>query len=225
MDWQKIMFGDEDLSFIIEIAFRSFIMFFLVFFALRIMGKREVRQLSIIELLIIIVLGSAAGDPLIYKNIGIVNSIVSFLVVFILYWTITKLITRSEKIEILIEGKPIYIIREGRASKESFKHKELGIEEFFAALRSQNIYNLGQVKAGILEPNGAVSLLLYNSNEIRPGLPIWPDELVEKTKQIMVSGLYACANCGNVKDLIAGDIAECDYCLKSNEWVPACEHT
>lgn len=224
MDWHKIIFGDEEPAFLLEIALRTFIMFLLLFIALRVMGKREVKQLSIIELLIIIALGAAAGDPMIYKEMGILNSLVAFLVVYVMYWIITRFITRSEKVESILEGDPIYIIRDGRASEESFKHKELGMDEFYSALRAQKIHQLGQVKAGILEANGVVSLVLYKKNEIKPGLPIWPDELGEKTKQIMVKGLYACVNCGDVKYLNAGDVAKCDYCLKSNEWVQACEH-
>ena len=129
MNWQEILFGDENAFFLVEIAIRSLIMFLLIFLGLRITGKRAVKQLSIFELLIIIALGSAAGDPMLYKEVGILNAVVVFTVIFLVYWLLTQLIEHSEKIETILEGKPLYIIREGRASRESLissTHKEIG---------------------------------------------------------------------------------------------------
>ena len=66
MNWQELLFGDEATSFLFEIAFRTFLMFILVLILLRLTGKRSIKQLSIFEIVMIIALGSAAGDPMIY---------------------------------------------------------------------------------------------------------------------------------------------------------------
>ncbi len=221
MNWQDIFFGDENFVFLWEIALRTLIMFVVIFVGLRVMGRRGVKQLSVFELLIIIALGSSAGDPMIYKEIGIVYAVVVFLVVFSLYWLITKFMTHSEKIEAVMEGKPICVIRNGKASEESLEHKELAMDEFFSALRKHHILHLGQVKNGILETSGEVNLLLYDEKEIKPGLPVWPDYLKKKTKHVLQSGLYACTYCGNTQEMISGDKRKCSYCNKNDEWVKA----
>lgn len=221
MNWQDILFGAEDSIFLVEIAFRSLIMFFLLFVGLRIIGKRAVKQLSIFELLIIIALGSAAGDPMIYKEIGIVYALVVFTVIFLSYWLITKLVENSEKMEMILEGKPYCIIREGRASKESLKHKELTMDEFFSELRTQHIFHLGQVENAILETSGELSVLYYNPQDIKPGLPIWPHYLEKRTKQIKHPGIYACTCCGFTKMMNIGDSNVCEYCNDNDEWVEA----
>lgn len=221
MNWQEVLLGDESISFLYEIAIRSFIMFLLIFMGLRVAGKRGVKQLSIFELLIIISLGSAAGDPMIYREIGVVSSLVAFIVVFTVYWLITKLVENSAKMEDILEGEPMYIIRSGKVSDEALKNKVLAGDEFFAALRSQKLSHLGQVKAGILETNGEVSLLLYKSDEIRPGLPVWPDLLYKKVKKIPRDGLYACAKCGNTQVMTKEEHAKCDRCKKNEFWVEA----
>ena len=221
MNWQDILFGDEDLSFLVEIALRCVIMFLLLFLGLRVAGKRSVKQLSIFELLIIIALGSATGDPMIYKEVGVIYALVVFVVVFLIYWMLTKLMEHSEKMESILEGKPLYIIRDGKASKESLSHKELAIDEFYASLRSHQILHLGQVREGVLETNGEVSLLLFPEQEVKPGLPVWPDYLNKKTKQVPHSGIYACTNCGNTLPLSARESARCSYCAKNDEWVEA----
>lgn len=221
MNWHDILFGNESYAFLAEIAVRSLMMFLLVFLGLRITGKRAVKQLSIFELLIIIALGSAAGDPMLYNEVGVVNALVVFVVIFLVYWVLTKTMEHSKTMETILEGKPFYIIRDGKASKESLTHKELAMDEFFSALRSNKIYQLGQVKEGVLETSGNVSLLLYPESQIKPGLPVWPDYLNKKTKQVPQNGIYACTNCGNTQHINTGEHIICVFCQQNDEWVEA----
>ncbi len=221
MNWHELLFGDESVSFLFEIALRSMIMFLLIFLGLRVAGKRGVKQLSIFELLIIISLGSAAGDPMLYREVGLINALVAFTVVFLVYWLITKLVENSDKMEDILEGEPMYIIRNGIISKETLNHKVLAGDEFFAALRHQNLAHLGQVKAGILETNGEVSLLLFDNEDVKPGLPVWPDLLYKKHNKIPKDGIYACSKCGSTQLMVKEEIANCKYCNKSDLWVEA----
>ncbi|NLJ01338.1 MAG: DUF421 domain-containing protein [Bacteroidales bacterium] len=220
MEWNEVLLGDESLAFLAEVALRAAIMFVLVFATLRLMGKRAVKQLSVLELLIIISLGSAAGDPMLYREVGVLKAVTVFTVALLFYGIIMKLITRSEKMEKVLEGRPIYIIRDGRAAEESIEHSALAMDEFLATLRIRQIHHLGQIKAGVLETHGEVSLLLYDGNP-KPGLPIWPDQLNKKTNRIPGDGLYACTFCGNTRHMSAGEQSECDYCHKTDEWVEA----
>lgn len=117
MNWQDILFGDENLSFLAEIALRSVIMFLLLFLGLRVAGKRGVKQLSIFELLIIIALGSAAGDPMIYKEVGVIYALVVFVVIFLIYWMLTKLMEHSETMESILEANHFISFATGRPRK------------------------------------------------------------------------------------------------------------
>lgn len=221
MNWHEILFGDESVNFLLEISLRSLIMFLLIFLGLRVAGKRGVKQLSIFELLIIISLGSAAGDPMIYKEIGILNSLMAFVVVFFVYWLITKMVENSAKMEDILEGEPMYIIRDGKVSKEALKNKVLAGDEFFAALRFHSFSHMGQVKAAILETSGEVSMLPFSDEEVKPGLPVWPDQFIKKSEIIPYDGVYACSNCGDTKLMVKNETAKCMHCKKNHMWVEA----
>src|SRR5688572_31804658 len=112
-DWKKLLLGDEEWSFLPETVLRTFIMFLVILTSLRLLGKRGVKQLSVFELVVIIGLGSAAGDPMFYKNVGILPAIIVFTMVVSLYSLITYLIGTNKKFEVLIEGKPVRLIHEG----------------------------------------------------------------------------------------------------------------
>lgn len=223
IDFQKLLIGDEGISFLIEIAFRTFIMFILVLILLRLTGKRSIKQLSIFEIVMIIALGSAAGDPMLYKEIGILQALVVFTVVLISYKFITYLITKSEKIESFLEGKAIYIIHDGHAALESIDHTDLAMDEFFAELRVLNIEHLGQVKEAVLETNGHVSILYYEDKDVKHGLPIWPKQWAKKSKIIKLEDIYACSLCGFTLTLSKGKGGKCPFCKKNKEWVKAIE--
>ena len=221
MNYQVLLFGQESISYLFEIALRTFIMFILVLILLRLTGKRSIKQLSIFEIVMIIALGSAAGDPMIYKQIGVLQASVVFVVVLVSYKIITYLITKSEKIEGFLEGKSLYIVDNGHAAAESIHHKDLALDEFFAELRVLNIQHLGQVKEALLETNGHVSILYFEDEDVKPGLPIWPKQWGEKSEIIIEEGIYACSFCGYTITLCPGEGGTCQFCKKNREWVKA----
>jgi len=104
IDWKELLLGQEDWPFLIEIVLRTVIMFLAIILGLRLLGKRGVKQLSVFELVVIIGLGSAAGDPMFYKEVGIVSSLVVFIVIIFLYSVITFFIAKSKNFEKVVEG-------------------------------------------------------------------------------------------------------------------------
>ncbi|MGA9638324.1 DUF421 domain-containing protein [Flavobacterium sp.] len=218
-EWDRLLFNDLPKSFILEVIFRSTVMFFILLLTIKLAGKRGVKQLSIFETVIIIALGSAAGDPMFYEDVGIIPAAIVFLVVIILYRFVTWLTAKNKKFEELIEGKVECLIKEGRFSITSFKKETLAQDEFFAELRVKSIEHLGQVKNAFLETSGELSVFYYEDKEVQYGLPILPSLFQKKSKTIPAAGLYACTFCGHTENQMPG-IAKCNVCEK-DEWVEA----
>jgi len=120
-------------------------MFVVILTSLRLLGKRGVKQLSVFELVVIIGLGSAAGDPMFYKDVGILPALIVFSMIVGLYTLVTYLIGKNKKFETLVEGKPVCLIRDGVFAIDNFKKEVLREDEFFAELRLQSISQLGQM--------------------------------------------------------------------------------
>src|SRR5215217_7488373 len=91
IQWKALLLGDQEWGFLPEAAFRSFVMFVIILLSLRLLGRRGVKQLSVFELGVIIGLGSAAGDPMFYKDVGLLAGLVVFVVVLSLYKLVTFL--------------------------------------------------------------------------------------------------------------------------------------
>lgn len=216
-EWDRIFYNNLPENFILEVIFRSTVMFIILLLTLKLAGKRGVKQLSIFETVIVIALGSAAGDPMFYEDVGILPAAVVFLVIIILYRAVTWLTGKSKKFEEFIEGKTECLINEGKFSVATFEKESLAQDEFFSELRIKSIEHLGQIKNAFLETSGEVSVFYYEDKEVKPGLPILPALFHKKSKNIPTSGLYSCTFCGHTEKQKAGT-AICEICSKE-EWV------
>ncbi|HJS00385.1 MAG TPA: YetF domain-containing protein [Flavobacterium sp.] len=213
----RLLFNDLPLEFIWEVIFRSTVMFLILLLTLKLAGKRGVKQLSIFETVIIIALGSAAGDPMFYEDVGIVPAAIVFMVIISLYRLVTWLTAKSKNFEEFIEGKTECLIKEGQFSISTFKKGSLAQDEFFSELRVKSIEHLGQIKNAYIEPSGEISVFYYEDKEVKYGLPILPHLYSQKSETITKPGIYACAFCGNIEELtISG--TNCKKCDKK-EWV------
>ena len=220
IDWSAIVRGSEEWSFLPEVALRTLIMFMIIITGLRFMGKRGVKQLSVVELVVIIGLGSAAGDPMFYKEVGIIFSLLVFLIIIVLYSALTYIVGKSKKAEDMLEGKPLCLIQDGVFVLENFKKENLGSDEFFAELRLKGISHLGQVETAIEETSGELSVFYYADENIKPGLSVMPDSLNRPIKIIEAPGYYACIFCGYTENKATGNADCCPRC-KRDEWVEA----
>ena len=220
-NWQALLFGSEDWAFLPEVAVRSLFMFLIVLISLRILGKRSITQLSVFELGVIIGLGSAAGDPMFYKDVGIIPAVVVFLVVVSLYRFMTYLINKSEKIENLLEGEPVYLVEDGKINYKNFTGEPIAQDEYFSQLRLHSVSHLGQLEFSIIETNGSVSNFFYADSEVKWGLPILPHLYAYKQKMISPGAPSACARCGFiVSEDNHGKQMNCQEC-NHDEWVHA----
>ncbi|WP_035759092.1 DUF421 domain-containing protein [Flavobacterium tegetincola] len=218
MNWQELLWGDLDASFIDDIAIRTVVMFLIVLLALKILGKRGVKQLSVFELVIIISFGSAAGDPMFYKEVGLLPALAVFVFIIICYKITTFLVFKFAAVEKVLEGEPIYLIEDGVFLIEKFNKEHLGYDEFFAEMRQQSVAHLGQIDIAILEISGEMSLYFYEDNDVLFGLPILPNLFTKQICEITEEAHYSCTYCGFTEIIGAKPLHTCPNC-KHTKWV------
>lgn len=219
-DWSTLLFGEQNAWFVLEILFRTLVMYIVILMGLRLVGKRGVRQLSVFELVVIIGLGSAAGDPMFYQEVGLVSALFVFLTIVLAYRITTYFTAKSKKFEELIEGKTICLIEDGRFCHKRFSKEDLAQDEFFAELRNRGVSQIGQIERGYLETSGEVSLFFYRDEDVKPGLPILPHEFEQPVTVISEKADYACRHCGSTFTLGPAPAHTCTEC-GHDHWVKA----
>jgi uncharacterized membrane protein YcaP (DUF421 family) len=221
---KEFLLGQENWPFLWEIALRTAIMYVIILVALRLLGKRGVKQLSVFEMVVIISLGSAAGDPMFYKEVGLLTCMMVFVIIVLAYRLTTYLIGKNNKFEKLVEGEAICLIKGGRFAIHSFKKEPLAHDEFFSELRQQSISHLGQVKLAIIETSGNISIFFYPDDEVKWGLPVLPDEFKDHCYSIKEKRYYSCTFCAYTEELQPAPSHICPECQKT-EWVKSMKET
>jgi uncharacterized membrane protein YcaP (DUF421 family) len=216
---KRMLINDLPWHFLMEVAVRTTVMFLLLMLTLKFTGKRGVKQLSVFETVIIIALGSAAGDPMFYEDVGLLPALLVFLIVLLLYRFVTWLTAKYKPFEHFIEGKAECLIEDGRFMMQSIKKETLAQDEFFSELRLKSVEHLGQVKNAFLETNGDLSVFFFPDDEVEYGLPLLPKAFAMKSELIVEHAIHACSFCGTTLLLEPGT-AQCPTC-GNKSWVKA----
>ncbi len=215
IDFPKIFFEGANYRFALEIICRTLFMFLLILIILRLSGRRGVKQLTLFEVAIILGLGSAAGDPMFQENIPVIYSVIVLFSVILLYKGITFWASHSKWVSRCMEGREMIIVKDGMFSIEESKESTFSQREFFSELRNHSIEHLGQIRLALLEVDGTISILRYDKEEVKYGLPLFPLDY-KKANPLTTTGPYACMFCGNIKTQVYPD-QRCERCGKT-EW-------
>ncbi len=217
-DWGRMLFGDEPPGFLLEIAFRTVVIYFYALVLLRWLGSRAIGQLSTIEFLLVIALGSAVGDAMFYPDVPLFHALLVVTLVVAANKLLDIVISKSLSVEQAIEGTPEEAVRDGVICRGFLEGGTLSNSELFQQLRENGVQQLGEVAHAYLETNGR--LTIFKAKKSRPGLPIVPPWEIEPPGEARIgstSGAIVCRSCG-----APGDAAStaCTNCGR-NAWVPA----
>ncbi|MDP3526506.1 MAG: hypothetical protein Q8S27_18185, partial [Hoeflea sp.] len=144
-DWARMLLGDEPPTFLLEILFRTVLIYIYTFGLIRWIGGRSISQLSMVEFLLVIALGSAVGDSLFYPDVPLLHAMLVITVIVLINKGLDYLILGSDKAQTAINGIPNWIVRSGRLNPDQTSNRGIGKSEVLALLRIKGISNLGEV--------------------------------------------------------------------------------
>lgn len=140
---------------------RTVILYFLLMFAMRVMGKRQLGELQPSELVVTLLLSDLAAVPMQENSLPLFNGVLPILVLVALEITISCLMLKFAPIARLISGSPMAIIKDGKVDEKAMRKLRITVDDLIEALREQNIFDLRQVQYAIAETNGKISVFCY----------------------------------------------------------------
>jgi uncharacterized membrane protein YcaP (DUF421 family) len=155
-------------------------MFIFALIIMRLLGRRAVDQLTSFDLLIIIALGSAMGDPMFYPDVALLWSVFAIGTITVCYRIQTSLVNRFPRYEDLTEGMPVKIISNGILNSKSIRKHTPTQDEIFLLLRNKGIRTLGEIETAYLERDGSVSVFKFPAEKQKPGLPTISKDMIKE---------------------------------------------
>ena len=159
----------------ISIVLRTLFMYFFIILVYRIMGKKEVGQLSIIDLIVSILIAELVAIAIEAEK-SIFLSIIPITILTLTQIGISYITLKNEKIRDLIDGKPTIIIKNGKLNFKEMSHLRYSLDDLVTQLRLQGVKSIEKVKYAILENNGSLSV--FSDDEDYP-LPLILDGVID----------------------------------------------
>ncbi len=142
-----------------QIVVRAVVLYLFVWLLTRAMGKKELSQLSMFEMVLAVAIGDLIQQGVTQEDQSVTGAMLAVgtfgILVMIFSYTSFK-IPRTRQ---ALEGIPIVVVRDGELVERSMTYERITIDEVKDAARAQGIADLGEVRLGILEPGGSFSFL------------------------------------------------------------------
>jgi uncharacterized membrane protein YcaP (DUF421 family) len=126
---------------------------------LRLFGKRELGQMSLYDLVLIIILGNAVQNAMINNDNTLGGGVIAAVVLLTLNWGLNTVISRSRHAERLLVGGPVLIIHDGHILRDRMARQGITTDELEAALREHGIDEVSDVQMAVLEADGTISVV------------------------------------------------------------------
>lgn len=148
-----------------ETVLRVLFVYLFLLVALRIMGKRELGQLSPFELITLMLIPEFFQEALIRKDLSMTNAIIAASTLLSLVYLTSLATYLSKRVGKLVEGEPTVLVANGRFIPEHLDRERVTPEEIFSEMHKSGLERLDQVKWAILESGGAISLIAQGSSD------------------------------------------------------------
>ncbi len=185
---------------------RTLILYIIIIFSIKMMGKRQISDLQTSELVITILISNIAARPMEETAQPLLGSLVPIAVLVCCGIFVPFLMLKNSKIRKIICGKPIVVISEGKVQQEALKSLRISSEDLFEQLRQMDVFSLEDVWFAIMETNGTLSVLKRAEKQPPDASALGIDVPQEKFDAVIVSD-------GNISDF------SLSICGLSEKWL------
>ncbi len=155
----------------LNILFRSAVMYAVVIVAVRLMGKRQIGELQPAELVITMLISELASSPIQNANVSLIVGITPIFGLVVLEILISLLTLKFVRIRSVLYGNPLILIYRGHFRQEAMSKARVTIDDIMEIMRNNGIADISDIDYAILETNGQLSVIEKNANENSMGLP------------------------------------------------------
>lgn len=153
---------------------RVVLLYIVVVFSLRVMGKRQIGELQPSEFAITLIIAELATIPMQDAKTPLINGIIPIIILFSLEVFMSYILLKSRKIRSIFTGTPLILINKGKIQQYNMKRARINIDDLMEELRLKDYPDIAQIQYAIMETNGELSIIPKSQQptENNDGLPL-----------------------------------------------------
>lgn len=144
----------------ITILIRTLIIYLTLLVTMRFMGKRQLGELEVSELVTTLLLSEVASLPITNQDIPLSYALIPILTLMALEVILSGVLLKSRWLKKLLSVRPSILIRKGKPDPKAMEQSRISAEELFSRLRQKDVTDPADVEYAIAEPNGQISVIL-----------------------------------------------------------------
>lgn len=150
----------------LTIIFRTIFFYVLILFFFRVMGRREIGELSILDLVVFVMIGEMAIVSIDNPKRPLIETIIPMVLLVLIQICLAMLSLKSKRFRDLVDGKPTIIINKGKIDENAMRKQRYNFDDLLTQLREKDIRSIADVEFAILESSGSLSVIekLNNPN-------------------------------------------------------------
>lgn len=143
----------------LAVILRTAVVYLLLVAILRLSGKREVGQMSILELIVILLISDAVQNSMVGEDTTLIGGLLAVMTLLGLDYGLSRLTVRSQRLRRVIEGEPRLLVRDGRLLTKALREEKVESEKVRAAIRAHGLAHVEDVRLAVLETDGSISII------------------------------------------------------------------
>jgi uncharacterized membrane protein YcaP (DUF421 family) len=140
-----------------DIVVRAAVVFVLLWLVLRVVGKRELSEMSAFEVVVLVVLGDLVGQTVMQEDYSLTGSALAIFTFVLLSMLLSYLSWRFPKARPALEGNPTILVRGGSVIDRALRAERLPVDDLLEAARMNGIRDLADIELAVLEIDGQIS--------------------------------------------------------------------
>jgi uncharacterized membrane protein YcaP (DUF421 family) len=150
-----------------QIVLRSVVVYAVVFAGLRLMGKRQLGQMTVFDLVVILLIANAVQNAMVGPDTSLLGGVIAAVVLLVVNFTVSRIRLLTPRFERLLEGTPTMLIRDGRYLTANLKKEGIDRDEVDSALREHGLSTAAEARVAYLEPDGSISIIPMTERVLR----------------------------------------------------------
>ncbi len=143
---------------------RTILVYAFIILAVRLMGKRQISDMQASELVITLVISDIIAIPMQGVDQPLLSGFLPIMVLVSLEIIVSIIMLKSPKFRNIICGNPVIVIKNGKILEDQIKKLRISYEDLYSIMRQQDVFDVSEIKYGIIETNGSLSILRNEGN-------------------------------------------------------------
>jgi uncharacterized membrane protein YcaP (DUF421 family) len=145
-----------------SIILRSVVVYLFIVIAIRLFGKKEIAQLSVVDLVFILLISNSVQNAMVGPSTSLEGGLIAAASLFLVNLILKNVVFRSKKASEIIQGHSVMLIYEGKVIKQNVDKSKISMDELEAAVREHGVKGIPEVDLAILEVDGNISVLSHD---------------------------------------------------------------